>query len=190
MLTRIEIHGFKTIETFETFGLDVRPFSAIVGPNASGKSNLFDALKFLSLLAVHDVRTAMLSLRGEPEELFRRTEAGWFDEMRFAIEVLLDRTGTDSFGTRYTLKARRLRYELHLSLKKDARGQPRGIFVTHELCDAITNKDDELRRDRSSGATPATECPGCCRPSPGLRDWTHCAGLGYSGPSRPDCAPL
>ena len=61
MLTRIEIDGFKT---FEGFALDLQPFSAIVGPNASGKSNLFDAIRFLSLLAQHDVRTAMQGLRG------------------------------------------------------------------------------------------------------------------------------
>ena len=66
MLTRIEIDGFKT---FEKFGLDLGPMTAIVGPNASGKSNLFDALKFISLLSKSDIRTAMQEMRGEPEEL-------------------------------------------------------------------------------------------------------------------------
>ncbi len=60
MLTRVEIDGFKT---FEDFSLDLRPLTAIVGPNASGKSNLFDALRFLSLLAQYDIRTAMQGLR-------------------------------------------------------------------------------------------------------------------------------
>ena len=81
MLTRIEIDGFKT---FEGFALDLQPFSAIVGLNASGKSNLFDAIRFLSLLAQFDVRTAMQGLRGEPEELFRRTEAGLSRQVSFA----------------------------------------------------------------------------------------------------------
>jgi AAA15 family ATPase/GTPase len=67
MLTRIEVSGFKS---FESFGLDLRPLTAIVGPNASGKSNLFDALRFLSFLAQFDIRTAMQDLRGKPEELF------------------------------------------------------------------------------------------------------------------------
>jgi len=140
MLTRIEIDGFKT---FDQFTLDVRPFSAVVGPNASGKSNLFDALKFLSFLAQQDIRTAMQNLRGEPEELFRRTETGTATEMRFAVEVLLDASGVDAFGTRYGIKAQRLRYELGLSMKSDTRGQPRGIFVTHETCRPIAKKDDK-----------------------------------------------
>ena len=48
MLTRIEIDGFKT---FEGFSMDLAPFLSILGPNASGKSNLFDAIRFLSQLA-------------------------------------------------------------------------------------------------------------------------------------------
>jgi predicted ATPase len=90
MLTRIEIDGFKT---FEHFSLDLAPLTAIVGPNASGKSNLFDALRFLSLLAQTDIRSAMQGLRGEPEELFRLTQAGNADTMSFAVEVLLSRKG-------------------------------------------------------------------------------------------------
>lgn len=139
MLTRVKIDGFKT---FENFVLDLQPFSAVVGPNASGKSNLFDALKFLSLLAKFDVRTAMQDMRGEPEELFRRTESGTFNRMRFEVEVLLDRNGVDSFGTQYAIKAQRLCYELELTMKMDTKGQPRGVFVTHEKCFALSKKNE------------------------------------------------
>ena len=45
MITRIEIDGFKS---FLDFKLDVPPFLALVGPNASGKSNLFDALRLVA----------------------------------------------------------------------------------------------------------------------------------------------
>ena len=41
MLTRIEIDGFKT---FEDFSLALGPLTVIAGTNASGKSNLFDAI--------------------------------------------------------------------------------------------------------------------------------------------------
>src|ERR1043165_8401583 len=111
MITRIEINGFKT---FEAFTLDIQPFMAIVGPNASGKSNLFDALRFLSLLAQFDIRTAVQGLRGEPEELFRRTEAGTSETIDIAVEVLLEKEGVDSFQTQFELSAQRLRYEISL----------------------------------------------------------------------------
>jgi len=139
MLTRIEIDGFKT---FENFGLDLSPLTAVVGPNASGKSNLFDALRFLSLLAQTDIRTAMKDLRGEPEELFRQIASGSSNRIRFALEVLLDRTGTDAFGTTYSISAQRLRYELDLELSKDSEGFPKGVIVRNELCKPISKKED------------------------------------------------
>jgi len=139
MLTRIEIDGFKT---FEDFSLDLEPLTAIVGPNASGKSNLFDALRFLSLLAQHDIRTAMQGLRGEPEELFRRTPSGLADCMIFAVEVLLSRRGVDAFSTSYETPAQRLRYELKLGMVQTSEGAPRGIFVRSENCRPIARKDD------------------------------------------------
>ncbi|HEY5412658.1 MAG TPA: AAA family ATPase [Caulobacteraceae bacterium] len=137
MLTRIEIDGFKT---FERFSLDLRPFTAIVGPNASGKSNLFDALRFLSRLAQVDIRTAMQELRGLPEELFRQTAAGTANDMAFAVEVLLERTGTDAFGRKYQISAQRLRYELKLELRRDAEGVPRSVQVAYERCTPLATK--------------------------------------------------
>jgi predicted ATPase len=142
MLTRIEIDGFKS---FQKFGLDLGPLTAIVGPNASGKSNLFDALRFLSLLAQQDIRTAMLDLRGQPEELFRQTPAGIETSMTFAVEVLLGRGGIDAFGSVYDTPAQRLRYELTLGLSRGPRGVPRGVVVRKEHCRPISRKEDRAR---------------------------------------------
>jgi predicted ATPase len=139
MLTRIEIDGFKS---FEDFSLDLQPLTAIVGPNASGKSNLFDALRFLSLLAQFDIRTAMQDLRGEPLELFRQTVYGPSDTMKFAVELMLDRSGVDAFGTRYETPARRLRYELSLRVAKSPTGIESGVYVHHEKCTPISKRED------------------------------------------------
>ena len=160
MLTRIEIDGFKT---FEGFALDLQPLTAVVGPNASGKSNLFDALRFLSLLAQHDIRTAMQGLRGEPEELFRRTPYGTSDYMSFAVEVLLSRRGVDAYGTSYETPAQRLRYELKLGLIQTSDGAPRGIFVRDEHCRPIARKDDRatylhnIKLNRNARVNPFIE---------------------------------
>jgi AAA15 family ATPase/GTPase len=80
MLTRIEINGFKT---FEQFSLDLEPMQVILGQNASGKSNLFDAIRLLSNLASSDVRSSVRDLRGEPIELFRVQE-----DLRIALVEL------------------------------------------------------------------------------------------------------
>lgn len=148
MFTRIEIDGFKT---FERFALNLRPFSAIVGPNASGKSNLFDALRFISLLAQQDIRTAMQDLRGLPEELFRRTSSGRRNQIDFAVEVLLNREGIDAFGTPYIVYAQRLRYELSLQMTIGREGLPRGVSVKSERCFAISKSGDTAAQWLPSG---------------------------------------
>jgi predicted ATPase len=156
VITRIEIDGFKT---FSNFSADLRPFVAVVGPNASGKSNLFDALKFLSRLAQVDIRQAIQELRGEPEELFRRTPAGVQEKMKFGIEVLLPRRGVDDFGASFETPAQRLRYEIAVEMKS----APQGLFVTHEDCRIIRADDDRLifntldKLSRSSRKTPFLE---------------------------------
>ena len=139
MITRIEIDGFKTFENFE---LDLRPLTAVVGPNASGKSNLFDAIQLISALAEKDVRTAMKGLRGEPEEFFRQTVSGTTDTISLAIEVYLDKDGEDDFGKKFEIKAQRLRYELTLVLSDGENGSPRGVFVRDETCLALKRVED------------------------------------------------
>src|SRR5437899_1640079 len=96
MLTRIEIDGFKS---FEEFSLDLTPFLVILGPNASGKSNLFDALQLLSYASQIELRAAARYLRGEPYELFRRQPDGKpGTRMVFAAELLLPRHVRDRWG--------------------------------------------------------------------------------------------
>jgi predicted ATPase len=140
VLTRIEIDGFKS---FQDFKLNLRPLTAVVGPNASGKSNLFDAIRFISLISQYDVRTAMQDLRGRPEELFRQTGSGTAKIMRFAVETFLPPSGIDAFGARYEVKAQRLRYEISLQMSESSDGLMSGATVIHERCYPIAKADDE-----------------------------------------------
>ena len=62
MLTRLRVSGFKNLVDVEVrFGA----FTCIAGANAVGKSNLFDAIQFLSLLADHKLDEAARSIRDE-----------------------------------------------------------------------------------------------------------------------------
>lgn len=147
MITRLEIDGFKT---FENFAIDLMPFTAIVGPNASGKSNLFDAVELLAELATEDVRSAMTKLRGDPVELFRQTPYGSAETVTLAVEVLLPISGIDQFGTSYELKTQRLRYEVSLLGETDALGNIEKVIVTHEKCQRIKKKDERCSFIRSA----------------------------------------
>ena len=142
MLTRIEIDGFKSVE-----GLDIElaPFTAVLGANAAGKSNLFDAIQLLSALATHDVAEAMKHLRGEPAELFRATPAGRSQRIRLAAEVLVDPTVRDPWGQEVQLSHTRLRYEVVLELREVRPGVPR-VQVAHEAASPIRASDDRWAR--------------------------------------------
>ncbi|WP_182875360.1 AAA family ATPase [Microbispora sp. H10670] len=87
MITRIEIDGFKS---FENFAIDLPPFLVLIGTNASGKSNLLDALNFISVAVTRGVDAAVAEVRGDPRGLFRRRGDGTrADRMSFALEFLL-----------------------------------------------------------------------------------------------------
>jgi predicted ATPase len=141
MLTRIEIDGFKT---FRNFVLDVTPFLVIVGQNASGKSNLFDAIRLLSRLAESDLRTAFASVRGEPADLFRReTDGSTATRITLAVEVLLDRRITDPWGAASDLTHTRLRYTVVIERRHDEDGNER-LYVVDEEAVPIKKGGDAL----------------------------------------------
>jgi predicted ATPase len=144
VLTRIEISGFKT---FQELALDLMPFTVILGPNASGKSNLFDAIHLLSCLAEKNLREAFSELRGEVDEVFRMAAAGVRSRlMSMAVEVLLEPEVTDPWGASAELQGTRVRYELGLERRADERGHER-LFVTHESARPIATKEDRWSRE-------------------------------------------
>ena len=138
MLTRLEIDGFKT---FEDFAVDLYPFTVVLGTNASGKSNLFDAIRLLAALASRDVAEAVKEMRGEPLELFRLTEARRSSRITMAAEVLVDPEVRDPWGSVVALTHTRMRYELTLERREVRPGFER-IQVAREVVTPILRKDD------------------------------------------------
>lgn len=138
MLTRLEIDGFKT---FENQIVDLTPFTAVVGSNAAGKSNLFDVIQLLSNLATRDVAEAVKDMRGEPLELFRQTPSGRARQIRLAAEVLVDSMVRDPWGSEVKLTHTRMRYEVTLERREPRPGIER-VQVAHEAVFPILRKED------------------------------------------------
>ena len=92
MLTRLEANGFKNLLDFR---VDFGPFNCIAGPNGVGKSNVFDAIRFLSLLTDHTLTGAALAVRGsdpetsDPRDLFWTDGSGRAGELPLAAEILI-----------------------------------------------------------------------------------------------------
>ena len=140
MITRVEINGFKS---FHDFTMDFSPLTIIAGANASGKSNLFDALQLLSRLAETDMKTAFGEQRGDASELFTQYGENWYaDEMSFAVEMLVNKDVKDNWGGEYKLKYTRLRYELSIGRKENHKGGVDNLFVINEHLENLKHNED------------------------------------------------
>ena len=142
MITYIKINGFKSFHNFE---MTFTPLTIIAGTNASGKSNLFDALKLLSKLAETDnIKKAFTKeQRGEFVELFTQYDEGKYaEEMFFVVEMLVNKNIKDAWGNSSSLKYTRLRYELTIRRFTSDFGLD-DIEVTHEYLVKLDHKDDK-----------------------------------------------
>src|SRR3954451_22140787 len=101
MLTRLKVNGFKNL-----VDVDVRfgPFTCIAGVNGAGKSNLFDAIQFLSALADRLPAEATQSIRAEGKrtnetyDLFLRIGGEPVEQMSFESEMIVPRDFVDELG--------------------------------------------------------------------------------------------
>lgn len=140
MITRIEIDGFKT---FSKFKMEFAPLTIIAGANASGKSNLFDAMQLLSRIVETDLKTAFSEQRGDASELFTRLGNDLTaSEMSFAVELLLDKNVRDKFGGVLPLKYTRLRYEIRIGRITNERGV-NDLVIKSESLNPLRHEDDK-----------------------------------------------
>jgi predicted ATPase len=122
MLTRLKVSGFKNL-----MDVDIRfsPFTCIAGANGVGKSNLFDAIQFLSALSDSTLIEAARSIRDEggktPDvlSLFHRVGDDYDTEMSFEAEMIIPSSGNDDLGQEAKASSTFLRYSLILAYRHD-----------------------------------------------------------------------
>lgn len=118
MLTRLEVDGFKNLVDI---GINFGAFTCIAGENGTGKSNVFDAIHFLSLLADRSLLDAAQEVRGipgnqtgDPRDLFWNGYSASSRRVRFAAEMIVPKDIEDDFGRPTSPTITFLRYELAL----------------------------------------------------------------------------
>jgi predicted ATPase len=124
MLTRLKVKGFKNL-----VDVDVRfgPFTCVAGVNGVGKSNLFDAIRFLSMLANKTLVEAALSVRAEGgsasdlRSLFHRVGHHYADRMSFEAEMIVPEKAVDDLGQTGEASITILRYLLELGYRQETR---------------------------------------------------------------------
>lgn len=138
MITRLQIDGFKNLRN-----VDIRldAFTCVAGSNGVGKSNLFDAVRFLSALAAErKLDDAARTVRDESERsadtraIFFQTPSGGLSEAKFAVEMVIPQQANDDLGQAAKGKTTFVRYELHICYRDtlDERQQYGEIQITHE----------------------------------------------------------
>ena len=138
MLTRLKVSGFKNL-----LDVDVRfgPFTCIVGLNGVGKSNLFDAIHFLSLLADRPLMDAAASVRDaggrvrDVSGLFYRSGDYVAQQMDFEMEILVPLTAEDDFSVVAQATNTMLRYSLSIGHRAGNEGSSSNqlVLIKEEL---------------------------------------------------------
>jgi predicted ATPase len=132
----LRISGFKNL-----IDVDVRfgSFTCIAGANGVGKSNLFDAIRFLSALADRPLIDAARSVRdesgraGEIRSLFHRVGNRYDDEMSFVAEMIVPSEGADDLGQKARAGITFLRYTLTLAYRpEDSERGPAALEIRRE----------------------------------------------------------
>ncbi len=100
MLTRFRVSGFKNL-----VDVDIRfgPFTCIAGANGVGKSNLFDAIHFLSALAedqtlVEAANSVREGKTVDVRSLFHHSGDDYGERMSFEAEMIVPEEGADDLG--------------------------------------------------------------------------------------------
>ena len=143
MLTRLKVSGFKNL-----VDVDVRmgPFTCIAGINGVGKSNIFDAIQFLSLLANNSILEAAASVRDDTgradaiRNLFHCHAGGRSDLIKFEAEMIVPKSAQDDLNQTAHATTTFLRYRLHLQWNENSENNLGPIRVVREELQHILSK--------------------------------------------------
>lgn len=118
MLTKLEVRGFKNLLDVQ---VEFGPFTCIAGANGIGKSNVFDAIEFLSHLANDSLVEASQRVRGatgmrggDPRDLFWDGYREHERRIYLAAEMIVPAEVEDDLGAPARATTTFLRYELEL----------------------------------------------------------------------------
>jgi predicted ATPase len=124
MLTRIRVQGFKNLLDVE---VELGPFTCFAGKNAVGKSNLFDAIRFVHLLGQHPIQEAAELVReakgraADPRGLFTRFGSYTSPEIRITADLVVQPEAANDYGQIVTTKTPAVQYEVALRMSGSGR---------------------------------------------------------------------
>jgi predicted ATPase len=158
MLTRLRVSGFKNLVDVD---VSFDTFTCIAGANGVGKSNLLDAILFLSALADRTLLDAALSVRdqgaktGDIRGLFHHVGDRFDEEMTFEAEMVIPEEGTDDLGQQAKASSTFVQYTVGLRYKKDESARALGsLELVKEELKHITLREAPQHQDGGSSGKP------------------------------------
>lgn len=144
MLTRLKVNGFKNLVNVDvSFGA----FTCITGANGVGKSNLFDAVLFLSALADMPMMNAAQIVRNQSckssdiRELFFKPAFKQSPTMSFEAEMIVPKQGLDDLGQTAKAANTFLRYCLEIRLTADNEPGSNRLEILKETLEHFNQSD-------------------------------------------------
>lgn len=140
MLTRLRVRGFKNLADVEVY---FGPFTCIAGENAVGKSNLFDAIRFLSSLADAPILEAAMAVRDEAgrsndiRSLLYTTKTGHAKTMYFEADAIIQSEGEDDLGQRAEGSVSFVKYTVELAYRNGSETSRPSLELIKEDLDYI-----------------------------------------------------
>lgn len=143
MLTKLEAHGFKNLLNFSVL---LGPFNCIAGLNGVGKSNIFDVIKFLSLLSEKSIVEAALAVRDsectDPLDIFWTNGDFRMDRLKLAAEMIVPLNIVDDFGRKAEATSTFLRYEVEIARDpQEEESGSLGLYLARESLSHIKKGD-------------------------------------------------
>ena len=126
MITRFKVDGFKSL-----VDVDIRfgPLTCIAGANSVGKSNLFDAIRFLSDLTDKTLIDAAKSVRSEGQknsdlrDIFHKVGNIYRNKISFEVEMIVPKFAYDHLGQKAEATITTLKYVLVIKYNKNGEGE-------------------------------------------------------------------
>ena len=150
MITELKIEGFKSFGSpAET--IELGPLNFVVGANASGKTNLLSALRFLQNAVAHDVSYATSVMGGSSEVRNKRLrQRNTLKPVRLSLNLEMESpiSVTEGSAPDDTQVVRSLEYDLVIDLRSGDDSTPE---IDRESVKAQTlhrGKEDIVRLDR------------------------------------------
>ncbi len=149
MITRLKVKGFKNLYDVEVY---FGPFTCIAGTNGVGKSNLFDALKFLGELANKTLLEAALSIRETETEkrsksldirnIFFNDGKEYAGTIEFEVDLILPETAIDDLGQKAEATTAFVSYHLTIKHNEETRNNSKNTLeITNESLRQLNQTD-------------------------------------------------